>query len=144
MKVAQLSPGLSRRGSAPALLLRLSPLSDAVDTPHPMSGQFTYLHSSQSAPSLMAAIKDSSPCQELSDKNTAYEKEHEKNMFCAGPGNKSIDSCVDESAAKIIKTTTSIIDNDGQQPVNILPSCPPDEEPLKRFTPALFSIFQSI
>lgn len=100
-----MSSALSKKKSAPALLLRLSSPSDADDRFRPIRDQFTYLRNTRSAPSLTTITKSCQKYLEISEENSIREKKYPTALICAGAENKPIDAYDNEPGDNFIKTT---------------------------------------
>lgn len=127
---------LSRRRSAPTLLLNLSPLSETHEEFQLRRNHIKCLRNSQSAPSLIAPTKDSFSSQEVSRENTVCKKDH-KVSIRAGSGSTTGPLTNNSPANPAQKTASVIIGNDSQQqqPVTTISSSRIYAEPLREFVP---------
>lgn len=115
MKPTPMSRGLSKRKSAPAVLLRLSSLPEPVEDFQLIRNHTRYQRNSQSEPSLAAPTNESFSTQESLREYTVCEKENHNATICDDSGSM-VDPPTNRSPTNLTEKAASvIISNDIQQ-----------------------------
>lgn len=140
-KLTPMPSRLSKRKSAPTMLLHLSSLPEPVEDFQLTRNHTTYYCNSQSAPSLTAPTKQSPSSQEPLRGYTVCKREEHNATICDGSGGTVNPPTNQSHTNPTDKIAPAIINNDSQQkPIDAISSSRPDAGPLREFVSLIYYV----